>query len=98
MNCLYRFDTLRVPQENNRNHPDGHGPDEPTVWASKPMKIGKHEWRVLVYQNKLFGRCTHYEFRGPRAELPRIALLEQPKAVANIRRQPLKPGVAQRPG
>lgn len=36
-------------------------------WASLPMKIGKHEWRVVVFAHEMYGPCTQYEFRGPKA-------------------------------
>jgi hypothetical protein len=32
-------------------------------FASEPMKVGKHEWRVLVYESEYHGRCTQYEWR-----------------------------------
>lgn len=66
------FDTTAT-QDDTRTYPDEHGPDEPTIYATPPMKIGKHEWRCLVYQNKHYGRCTHYEFRGPNAPYDRPA-------------------------
>ena len=36
-----------------------------TYFTSNPMKIGKHEWRVLVTDLYLGGRCTRYEWRTP---------------------------------
>lgn len=27
--------------------------------------IGKHEWRLIVYTDDHYGRCTEYQFRGP---------------------------------
>ena len=33
------------------------------IWASEPMQIGKHAWRLIVYSHPLYGRCTDYEFR-----------------------------------
>ena len=37
------------------------------VWASEPMRIGKHEWRIVVFTHDSYGPVTQYEFRGPRA-------------------------------
>ena len=34
-----------------------------TYLASNPMKIGKYEWRVIVYESQYYGRCTDYEWR-----------------------------------
>lgn len=36
-----------------------------TEFASEPMKIGKKEWRVIVYQSKQYGFVTSYQFRIP---------------------------------
>ena len=34
-------------------------------YASEPIKIGKHDWRVIVVDSR-FGnsRCTEYQWRG----------------------------------
>lgn len=33
-------------------------------YASKPMKIGKNDWRVIVTDSRFGGRCTEYQWRG----------------------------------
>jgi hypothetical protein len=38
-----------------------------TVWHSEPMRIGKHDWIIVVFNHDRYGRCTEYCFRGPRA-------------------------------
>ena len=32
-------------------------------YESNPVKIGKHEWRVIVFTHPCYGRCTEYQFR-----------------------------------
>ena len=33
------------------------------LFESPPMKIGKHEWRVVVMPSRYSGNCTEYQFR-----------------------------------
>jgi len=33
------------------------------LFESEPMTIGKHDWRVIVYQHPSYGPCTEYQFR-----------------------------------
>ena len=33
------------------------------LFESTPMKIGKHEWRVVVMPSRYSGNCTEYQFR-----------------------------------
>lgn len=35
------------------------------LWASAPMRVGRHEWRIIVFNDDRYGPCTQYEFRGP---------------------------------
>lgn len=37
------------------------------LWSSEPMRIGRHDWRLIVFEHDRYGRCTRYEFRGPAA-------------------------------
>jgi hypothetical protein len=37
------------------------------VWASPAMRIGEHDWRIIVYAHDRYHRCTQYEFRGPKS-------------------------------
>jgi len=34
-----------------------------TLFKSEPMKVGKHEWRLIVYDHPHYERCTDYEWR-----------------------------------
>jgi hypothetical protein len=34
-----------------------------TIYKSKPIKIGKHEWRVIVTPFYLGGNCLEYQWR-----------------------------------
>jgi hypothetical protein len=36
---------------------------EPVYFASEPMQIGKHEWRVLVCEDQFYGPCTFWQWR-----------------------------------
>ena len=37
-----------------------------SIWQSAPRRIGKHDWRVIIWESTHHGRCTSFEFR----ELP----------------------------
>ncbi len=37
-------------------------------YQSPPMKIGKHEWRAVVYLHASYGWCTSYQWRLTGAE------------------------------
>lgn len=37
------------------------------LWQSAPMRIGNHEWIVVVFDDYRYGACTQYCFRGPRS-------------------------------
>lgn len=50
-----------------RTHADGYEDHGPIVYASPPARIGKHEWRIVVYTHNTYGRCTDFQFRGPNA-------------------------------
>lgn len=41
--------------------------DHKIVYRSPPMRIGKHDWIVVVEVNPRYGLCTEYWFRGPKA-------------------------------
>jgi hypothetical protein len=32
-------------------------------YASPPLTIGKHEWRIVVQDSRFGGRCTAYQWR-----------------------------------
>ena len=32
-------------------------------YATNPVKIGKHQWRLVVFSNSVHGRCTAHQFR-----------------------------------
>ena len=40
--------------------------NEPNIWESPPMRIGKHDWIVAVFEHAMYGRCTRYCFCGPK--------------------------------
>ena len=40
--------------------------NEPNIWESPPMRIGKHDWIVAVFEHAIYGRCTRYCFCGPK--------------------------------
>ena len=40
--------------------------NEPNIWESPPMRIGKHDWIVAVFKHSIYGRCTRYCFCGPK--------------------------------
>jgi hypothetical protein len=35
------------------------------VLETAPVKIGKHEWRAIVYAHPSYGNCSDYEWRTP---------------------------------
>jgi len=50
---------------------DSYGKDaEPVFYESPALKIGKNEWRIVVFRHRYYGRCTRYEFSGPAARFP----------------------------
>lgn len=38
----------------------------PILYATPPAKIGKHEWRCVVFTDSFYGNCTTWEFRDLR--------------------------------
>jgi hypothetical protein len=34
------------------------------IYSTPVVKIGKHEWRMIVYPTIYYGNCTMYQFRG----------------------------------
>jgi hypothetical protein len=52
---------------NEKSHADGYEDHGPIIFASKPMRIGEHEWRIVVFRHNDHGTITSYEFRGPAA-------------------------------
>lgn len=35
----------------------------PTEFISNPLTIGKHEWRIVVFNHSTYGHCTKYQWR-----------------------------------
>lgn len=40
---------------------------DPAVWHSEPMRIGQHDWIIVLFDHEYYGLCSEYCFRGPRA-------------------------------
>lgn len=35
------------------------------IYETPTMRIGKHEWKCVVYRHDIYGACTNYHWRNP---------------------------------